>query len=100
MIPNEEKERSMALSSSIKTIYIIKRNKKEILKFNQYINSGKMPYIIYAGIESSIKKMDGCANNPENSLATNIGQYIPCGYSMSTIWAFDHIKNRHIFFCI
>ena len=64
MIPNEEKEKSMTLSCSMKTIYIIKRNKIKILKFNQYINSGKMPYIIYAGIESSIKKMDGCANNP------------------------------------
>ena len=27
----------------------------------------KMPYIIYANIESLIKKIDRCANNPENS---------------------------------
>ena len=26
-----------------------------------------MPYIIYANIESLIKKIDRCANNPENS---------------------------------
>ena len=44
-----------------------------------------MTCIIYADIESLIKKMDGCANNPENSSATKIGEHIPRGYSMSTI---------------
>ena len=53
-----------------------------------------MPYIIYVDIESLIK-IDGCANNLENSSKTKIGEHIPCGYSMSTIWAFDHIENKH-----
>ena len=44
-----------------------------------------MPYIIYADLESLSKKIDGCANNPENSSATKIVEHIPCGYSMSTI---------------
>ena len=54
-----------------------------------------MSYIIYAGMESLIKKIAGCANNPENSSATKIGEHIPCGYSMSTIWAFNNIENKH-----
>ena len=29
------------------------------------MNSDKMPYIIYAEIESLIRKIDGCANNPK-----------------------------------
>ena len=37
-----------------------------------------MPYIICADIESFIRKIDGCANNP-----VKISQHIPCGYSMS-----------------
>ena len=49
------------------------------------MKSEKMTCIIYAYIESLIKKMGGCANNPENSSATKIGEHIPCGYSMSTI---------------
>ena len=24
-----------------------------------------------------------------------IGEHIPCGYSMSTIWRFDHIEDKH-----
>ena len=61
--------------------------KDNILEFNQYMRSDKMSYIIYADIGSLIKKKDGCANNPENSSTAKIGEHIPCGYSMSTIWA-------------
>ena len=39
---------------------------KYMLEFNQYMKSDKMPYIICADIESLIKKVDGCANNPEH----------------------------------
>ena len=43
-----------------------------------------MPYIIYADLRSLIKKIDRCANNPEHSSTTKIGEHIPCGYLMST----------------
>ena len=46
-------------------------------------------------MESLIKKINGFANNPENSSKTKIGEHIPCGYPMSTIWTFDHIANKH-----
>ena len=59
--------------------------KDKILEFNQYMKSDKMSWIIHADIESLVKKIDGRANNPENSSTTKIGDHIPCGYSMSTI---------------
>ena len=59
------------------------------------MKSDKMLYIIYTDIETLIKKIDGCANNPAKSSTTKIGEHIPCGYSMSKIWAFDQIENRH-----
>ena len=40
--------------------------KDNILEFNQHMKSDKMSYIIYADIESLIRKIDGCANNLEN----------------------------------
>ena len=49
------------------------------------MKSDKTPYIIYADLESLIKKIDGCENNPENSSATKIGEHIPCGYSISKV---------------
>ena len=53
--------------------------KNNILEFNQYMKSNKMPYIIYADMESLIKKIDGYANNPKNYSTTNIGEHFPCG---------------------
>ena len=61
-----------------------------ILEFNQYVKSDKIPYILYAGIESLVRKTDECANNPENSSTTKIGKHIPCEYSMPSIWQFDY----------
>ena len=69
-----------------------KDNRLELI---QYMKSDKMQYIIYADIESLIKKIGGCANNPENSSTAKIGEHIPCGNSMSTIWAFHNIGNKH-----
>ena len=40
--------------------------KDNILDFNQNIKSDKMPYNIYADIESIIRKTDGCAENQKN----------------------------------
>ena len=69
--------------------------KDDLLEFNQYMKSDKMPYIIYSEIESLIRKRNGCAYNPENSSSTKIGQHIPRRYLISTIWGFDLIKNKH-----
>ena len=69
--------------------------KDNILEFNQYMKSDKIPHIIYADIESLIIKIDGCTNNPEDSSTKKIGEHIPCGYSMSTVWEFGYIQNKH-----
>ena len=53
-----------------------------------------MECIIDANLQSMIKKIDNCKNNPEKSSTTKIGEHIPCGYSMSTIWTFDSITNK------
>ena len=67
--------------------------KKKILEFNQHMKSDKMTYIIYANIEWLIRKINGCANNPEKLSTMKIDEHIPCVYSMSTIWVFDHIEH-------
>ena len=68
--------------------------KDNILEFNQYMKSDKMPCIFYADMESLIKKIDSLTNNPENSPATKLGEHIPCGYSISTIWAFNNVEKK------
>ena len=49
-----------------------------------------MSYIIYADMKSLIKKINGCANNPEKSSTTNQVNVFLADI-MSTIWAFDNI---------
>ena len=73
--------------------------KDNILEFNQYIKSVKTPYIIYADMESFIKRIDGFANNPEKSSTTKIGEHNPCGYSSSKIWTFDNTVKKHTLYC-
>ena len=66
----------------------------KILEFNEYWKSDNTQYIIYADLESLIKKLDVCKSNPEKSSATKVGEKIPFGYSMSTMWIFDDIENK------
>ena len=56
------------------------------LEFNECLKSDKMPYIINADLESMIKRIDECKNNLEKSSTTKIGEHIPCGYSIYTMY--------------
>ena len=56
----------------------------KILKYNQGENSMKVPFIIYADLESLLEKMNTCHNNPEKSSTTKINKYTPSGYSLFT----------------
>ena len=55
----------------------------------------KMPFIIYADIESLIQKVGNCKNNQEKSSKTKVGKHNPFWSLMPTISVFDHIKNKH-----
>ena len=48
----------------------------------------KVPFIIYADLESLLEKMNTCHNNPEKSSTTKINRHTPSGYS------FDKTKNK------
>ena len=63
------------------------------------MNSDKIPYIIFVDINSLIEKIDESANISENSSTSKIGEHIPCRYSVSPVWAFDHIENKHTLYC-
>ena len=66
-----------------------------ILEFNQYQNSDKAPFIIYADLECIIEKIEGCKNNPKNPTTTKVSEHIPSSFSMSTISLFRSIENKH-----
>ena len=61
----------------------------KILKYNQGEKSMKVPFIIYAGLESLIEKTSTCHNNPEKLSKTKINKHTPSGYSLFTHCSFD-----------
>ena len=61
----------------------------KILKYNHREKSMKVPFIIYADLESLLEKMNTCHNNPKKSSTTKINIHTPSGYSIFTHWSFD-----------
>ena len=54
----------------------------------------KVPFTIYADLESLLEKMNTCSNNPEKSSTTKITKHTPSGYSLFTHCSFDTKKNK------
>ena len=67
----------------------------KILESNQYQKSDKAPSILYADLESLIRRIDRCKNIFEKSSTRKVGEHIPRGCSMSTMRMFDDIENMH-----
>ena len=66
----------------------------KILKYNHGENSMKVPFIIYADLESLLEKMNTCHNNPKKSSTTKINKLTPSDYSLFTHCSFDTTKNK------
>ena len=66
----------------------------KILEFNQYQKSDKALFIIYADLECLMERIYVCKNNPENSSTTKV-QHVTPSFSMSTIFWFKNIGNKH-----
>ena len=66
----------------------------KILKYNHGQKSMKVPFIIYADLESLLKKMSSCHNNPEISSTTKINKHTPYVYSLFTHCSLNLTKNK------
>ena len=66
----------------------------KILKYNHGEKSVKLPFIIYADLESLLEKMSTCYDSPEKSSTTKINKHAPSGYSFLTYCSFDETKNK------
>ena len=66
----------------------------KILKYNHGEKSMKVPFTIYADLDSLLEKMNTCHNNPEKSLTTKINKHTQSGYLLFTHCSFDTTKNK------
>ena len=51
-----------------------KGTKIKIFECNQYQESDKALFVIYAELKCLIEKIDACRNNPENLSTTKVGE--------------------------
>ena len=54
----------------------------------------KVPFIIYANLESLLEKMNTCHNSPEKSSTTKINKHTLSGYSLFRHCSFATTKNK------
>ena len=66
----------------------------KILKYNHGGKFLKVPFIIYADLESLLEKMNTCHNNPKKSSTTKRNKHTPSGYSLFTHCSFNATKNK------
>ena len=66
----------------------------KLLKYNNGEKSMKVPFIIYADLESLLEKMNTCPNDPKNLSTTKINKHTTSGYSLFAHCSFDATKNR------
>ena len=66
----------------------------KILKYNYGEKYMKVPFIIYADLESLLERMSTCHNNPEKSSTTKINKHTASGYSSFTHCSFDATENK------
>ena len=62
----------------------MRKKDKKLLRYNHGEKSVKVPFIIYADLESLIEKINTCHNSPKQSSTTKINKHTPSGYSLFT----------------
>ena len=66
--------------------------KGETLKYHPGVKSMKASYLIVADIESLLRKMNTCSNDPNKSSTEKKNKHKMCGYSLFTDCSFDEKK--------
>ena len=86
-------EKHMKVCENKDYCYIEMPEKGESLKYQPGVKSMKALYIIVADIESLLRKMDTCANDPSKSSTETKNEHEMCGCSLFIDCSFDK-KNK------
>ena len=68
--------------------------KESILEFKNYCNSEKVPFIIYADMESLLNSIQSCEPNPQSSYTKQYQKHEPISYSYYIKCFNDNVFNR------
>ena len=70
-----------------------KENNK-VIKHNNREKSIKAAFVLYAGLESLLEKINTCINNPKNVSTSKINLPTACSYWLFFYSSFDLTKNK------
>ena len=70
----------------------------KILKYVSGEKSLKVPFVIYAGLECLLKKINTCQNNSDKSCTEKKATHRPSGYSLTTCCSFDKSLNEQKYY--
>ena len=73
--------------------YVEMPEKDTFIKYHPGVKCMRAPFVIYADLESLLKKMDTCINDPDKSSTTQINIHEMYGYSLVTHCSFDEKRN-------
>ena len=59
--------------------------KDDILEFTNFRKQLRLPFVIYADMETVVEKIDTCMPNPEKSSTTHESHFEPCGYAYKVV---------------
>ena len=89
----EALEKHMKVCKDKDYCYIDMPEKGASLKYHPVVKSMRDQFVIYADIESLLKKIDTCINDPSKSSTTKKNKHEICGYSLVTHCSFDENNN-------
>ena len=72
--------------------------KNKILKYVHGQKSLRVPVAYYCDIESLIKEIDACDNNPEQSYTTRVGKHEPFGFLIVKKSQLIDIREKKCFY--
>ena len=70
----------------------MQKEDNNVLRYNRGEKSMKVPFIIYANLQSWLEKINICHNDSEKSSTTKINKQAASGYSLFTKCSFDATK--------
>ena len=73
--------------------YIEIPEKGASIKYHPGVKSMRVPYALFADIESLPKKVDTCTNGPDKSSTTQLNKHEMCGYSLVMHCSFNEKNN-------
>ena len=70
---------------------------KNIVKFENYQNQMKVPWIIYADFESLVEKIHGCKRDPSGSSTTKTEVHTPCGFGFMAVRSDSETMGPYVY---